>query len=387
MEVEALRTSWKRAIGAMFRSSLQNRILVFAYPHPIRHIFHTFFCPPLQIIALGDTGEPFFSTTPGANRFVRLPATRIVLETDPSVAPEAAAALVTTRIPNISDIVPLEGIGTTRGGFETMFFEALKDAVKDIRSLRDRLQRKDASPQEVIADLPLWQRGQLLDSAAYLIERGHEPGMRVPGNALRLAKQVCTLEQQNHPAELMAASIAGGPWPERLTDEAPICVKCNRRESSWRRILRSEESSAPEVVCWRYKRPENFVPLCRYCVRYLKNWKSDERRRVLFGFGIWGLRFEAFYRWHLAVTNDMLPGDWERSLYPLWPATFGGNDWAAGSGAWCHVDMHPPAEVEHHPLHLDLFQQALKPSASLKPLISMLLSSLERDGVASVTVA
>ena len=53
-QIKLLTTPWQRAWGAMFRRSLGETVLVFVYPHPAERSFHTYFCPPLRIMALDD---------------------------------------------------------------------------------------------------------------------------------------------------------------------------------------------------------------------------------------------------------------------------------------------------------------------------------------------
>ena len=59
MRVHFIVNSGQRALGAMFTRSLNDEILVFFYPKSARRTFHTFFCPPIKIIALDEEGERF----------------------------------------------------------------------------------------------------------------------------------------------------------------------------------------------------------------------------------------------------------------------------------------------------------------------------------------
>ncbi|MGD8752268.1 MAG: hypothetical protein PVG14_12635, partial [Anaerolineales bacterium] len=60
MNVKKLTNPYQRAWGAMFRSCLGEIALAFVYPSIAPRIFHTFFCPPLRIIALSGEGEVLF---------------------------------------------------------------------------------------------------------------------------------------------------------------------------------------------------------------------------------------------------------------------------------------------------------------------------------------
>ena len=80
---------------------------------------------------------------------------------------------------------------------------------------------------------------------------------------------------------------------------------------------------------WRYDIPENHVPLCRTCAAYA--WPEDDDVRVLWGRAVWGVRFDAWERLHLAFARGEFPR-WDREVTPLWPPAFGGEDWASGKG-------------------------------------------------------
>jgi uncharacterized membrane protein (UPF0127 family) len=83
MNVKQLVTPWQRSIGAMFRKRLGETVLLFAYPHPAPRWFHTFFCPPLRIIALDDAGEILFDQVKQSGQIVRLPVSSLIIEADP----------------------------------------------------------------------------------------------------------------------------------------------------------------------------------------------------------------------------------------------------------------------------------------------------------------
>lgn len=83
MQVEIMRSVWQRARGAMFASSLEGRVLVFPYRQAGKRLFHTFFCPPLHIVALNDEMNVSFDRVVPPNRFVCIPHAKIVVEADP----------------------------------------------------------------------------------------------------------------------------------------------------------------------------------------------------------------------------------------------------------------------------------------------------------------
>src|SRR5512133_1853717 len=83
MRVQFLVDSGQRSTGAMFTHSLQDELLVFLYPIATRHLFHTFFCPSLRMVALDENGLTLFDQVIQPNHFVRLPASQIILECSP----------------------------------------------------------------------------------------------------------------------------------------------------------------------------------------------------------------------------------------------------------------------------------------------------------------
>lgn len=78
-----------RAKGAMFRRELDDDVLVFVYRKPGKRTFHTWFCPPLHIVALDADGRVIFDQVfaGGQGQFVPLPAdTQIVVEASPDTS-------------------------------------------------------------------------------------------------------------------------------------------------------------------------------------------------------------------------------------------------------------------------------------------------------------
>jgi hypothetical protein len=84
MNVKHLTTPWQRSRGAMFQNRLGETVLLFAYPLAAPRLFHTFFCPPLRVIALDDDGEILFDQIKQPGEFFRLPAVHLIIEADPA---------------------------------------------------------------------------------------------------------------------------------------------------------------------------------------------------------------------------------------------------------------------------------------------------------------
>jgi len=80
-----LKTPWEKFLGAMFRRTLGSEVLVFSYEHPAERLFHTFFCPPLRILAVTDDGVSLADGVRQPGKFVRLPLTRLVVECSPQL--------------------------------------------------------------------------------------------------------------------------------------------------------------------------------------------------------------------------------------------------------------------------------------------------------------
>lgn len=348
MYVEVLDGSWERARGAAFRPSLEGRILVFVYPRAVRHLFHTFFCPPLRITPLDDRGHPICSLVRDSGAFVRLPASRVVLETAPEVTPAQALDVVRRRCPEVLT-TSTAGSANESVFYDTtrLFFLALLDPMRELRSFKERLlnESNGIDEQQLLQSLPLWQQGRLLESAVLVVENPDVPGTTVSATSFRLARQICSLVPSGRREEIVAAGIAGGPWPDELQN--PLCLKC-LQACTWRRILHPHDT-VPADVRWRYERPENAVPLCRRCIGTV-DWNETEHRRFL-GLGLWGQRFGALLQWHEAAVTGTLPSNWDRIDYPLWPKQYGGDTWPTGSGAAQHVDMRSPAEIERRRIH------------------------------------
>ncbi len=210
---------------------------------------------------------------------------------------------------------------------DRLTFAVLSDSLAEIRRVTARCGRKE--PLNILLlrqHFTVWERGVLLNAACFLLDFPRV-SIDIPNRAFVIAQRVVSTEFANGWAdELVAASMGGAPWRTQFIAE---CLHC-RRPATWRPIVSSPEDLPPEF-CWRYDRPENHVPLCRRCIARLAYREPAARLDLVSA--LWGARFEAFYRWHKAFTGGLLPENWDRSLYPLWPAEFGGATWAAGSGA------------------------------------------------------
>ena len=90
MEPEGIRVRhltgrFEQALGVMFRRDIGREVFVFVYRRAARRLFHTFFCPPLRVLALADDGRVLADVRPGRARFVPLPETRLIVECSPAL--------------------------------------------------------------------------------------------------------------------------------------------------------------------------------------------------------------------------------------------------------------------------------------------------------------
>jgi hypothetical protein len=350
MRIKNLTTPWQRSLGAMFYRYLGDTLLLFAYPHPAPRLFHTYFCPSLRIIALGDDGESLFDQVVSPGQFVRLPASCLILEADPDQ--DLSPALLRELAKNVPKVRAAMGVWDVNASIDRLLFALIKEAVADMRRVHEaHARRGEVQPDVLREKFAPWERGQLTNSASFLQEFAHLCDL--PETALHLSWQVLDAEM-DYLAEITAASVAGVPWQG---DFAIQCLRCANPKASWRPVLDSPPGLAPESA-WRYERPENHVPLCRRCAPWLK-WGEREDLRLDLAQGLWGQRFAAFWSWHQAALRGVFPDSWDRETHPLWPQTFGGDTWETGSGAFEHADPRPPEGVCQTRSHPDVLNRIL----------------------------
>jgi len=272
VRVHFIVTSMQRALGAMLSSSLNDEMLVFFYPENAPRPFHTFFCPPIKMIALDADGQVVFEETVTKWRFVHLPACKIVIETGPVVEYRPYMDTILSYQPSFSQY------GAVESGVDlhALLFALLSDAVADIRRIREA-HGYDVCPEVQRNRFAPWERGRMLSSAGFLLD--FSGAVSLPQGAVRLSREVLKVEAP-HMDELLAASVAGIPWRH----EFPItCMRCGKR-GSWRAVL-SPSQHTPLEAAWRYQRQENAVPLCHHCADTL-NFLRDETVRIDL---VWGL--------------------------------------------------------------------------------------------------
>ena len=341
-----LTSPWARARGAMFRGKLDEKFLVFIYPHAAPRLFHTFFCSPLRIFAMNKQGEIVYDQVASPNRFIRIPVSCIIVESDSDV-----------ELPPVSELRRLgQEMTPSRGAWDestslgSLFFALMAQAVADVRRVHEVHYRSGCVQAEILREkFAPWERGQIVGSAGFIL--GNLDAYQLPQNAVSLSKQLLHIEQPQM-EELLAASVAGVPWKG---DFSNACFRCGKG-GSWRPAI-LPFSDIPDLS-WRYERPENAVPLCHKCAARLK-WNHQEDVRIDLAWGLWGPRFEAFWKWHTATLKNRLPADWDKLDYPLWPVQFGGSTWENGSGAEMHAEPRPPQGVQLSNMHRDALARGL----------------------------
>jgi len=369
-----LTSSWGRSIGAMFQRRLSEP-LVFGYPFAASRLFHTFFCPPLRIVAYDgcqernhfDHLEKVFDRLVPPWRFVRIPKALFIVEVNPgdNLPEEAVKVLFENRAKHSLSQGPDAGAWEASVSLNHLLFALFAHSVADMRRVYEAHQKvvttnvstalnTSVSPvvdlQVLKGRFPVWQRGRIADSAGFLMDFAGV--YDIPRPAFSLARQVLQAETP-FLDEILAAGIAGVPWQKDFANE---CLRCGR-PASWRPAL-SAPSGMPLEAAWRYLRPENAVPICHKCATRL-DWNHSESVRLDAVWGLWGMRFEAFLQWHRAWQDNKLPLLWDRCEYPLWPKEFGGDAWADGSGAMKDADPRPPRGVRRLKRHKDALVRAL----------------------------
>jgi hypothetical protein len=344
MQLHFLITSQQRAMGAIFFDNMNENVLAFVYPTNAARTFHTFFCPPLRIVALSADGQVLFDQVIGPWKFVRLPECRYVIETGPRVDYRPFMDTILTLSPEL----PQVGTIDVNTRFDSLLFALLAEAVADIRRIRE-VHQGVVRPEIQRRKFEAWERGQIVSSAGFILDFSR--AWNLPDGAVKLSYSVLQVEEP-YLDELVAASVGGIPWRHEFPN---ACMRCGK-PGSWRPIL-NPTPDAPVEILWRYQRPENAIPICHHCTETLDLLRNESLQLDLV-WGLWGPRFEAFWQWHRAMKNNHLP-DWDPYAFPLWPREFGGQTWETGSGALNHARPRPPHDITRNEHHLSALRRAL----------------------------
>jgi hypothetical protein len=361
MKYQWMNTSLKRLIGAQFNKNLNGEVLVFRYPYPAARVFHTMWCPPLRIVVLSSSSidsEVLFDRIVKPWHFIQLPAGELILEMDPdtdyrTVLPEITQ---TSRImPVISNDLPVGGTDSSIS-MTHMLFAMFADALSDLRSVKSTCMNEKGllDPNKLVARYEPWERGQILASAGFVLDFSPDAKWTLPRGVIPLSADLVKYESE-YADDLLAASQ--GAVPSWRTNLKAVCLGCGGG-GSWRSVLPTDPG-LPVEISWRLLRPENNIPLCNRCAARFKVAKKPNIRYEL-GSSFWGARFEALEKWHQAVLGGYgkLPKDWNKGTHPLWPATYGGETWEAGSGAVMYIEPLWPFNVERAPDQINFLKHA-----------------------------
>ena len=345
MQTQFLITSSQRAIGAMFMRDLSRDILAFIYPTSEVRMFHTFFCPPLRIVALSAEGQVLFDEVITKWRFVKLPACSTIIETGPEVDYRVHVNTILSIAPTLPQLGAIDA-GTR---MDSLLFAVLAEAVADIRRIREAHQG-EVRPEIQRKKFEAWERGQIVSSAGFILD--FSGAWNLPDGAVKLSYSVLKAEEP-YLDEIVAASVAGVPWRHEFPN---ACMRCGK-PASWRPIL-GPAPATPVEIAWRYTRPENAIPICHHCTETL-GLLRNESLQIDLVWGLWGPRFEALWQWHRALKNHRLPEDWDPCAFPLWPGEYGGEEWATGSSALQDAEPRPPHNIARSDQHMEALRRAL----------------------------
>jgi hypothetical protein len=182
---------------------------------------------------------------------------------------------------------------------DDILFQMLVDAVEEVRHLRDSptiCWDGQIIPNALRERMPPWQRGQIVNSAAFIRELNLQGKWSIPRGALDISKQILSAEAV-YLDDLQAASLAGIPWRGTFDARLEACVRCGSA-ASWHFVLKVPPNM-PVEIAWRLARPENAVPICHRCT-HITNFERREDIRFDLAWGLWAARFEALHRWYLA---------------------------------------------------------------------------------------
>ena len=200
---------------------------------------------------------------------------------------------------------------------------------------------------------PVTHRARALSAAMFLADD-------IPA-ARRVARRLLASFRDDEAEELLLLNRYGDyPWREALADRhLAVCYRCGREgAATWRQVF-SPPDTLPAAYRWRYDIPENHVPLCRVCADYaFPTGEESEEIRRLWGRAVWAVRFGAWERLHRALARGAIPR-WDKEASPLWPPTFGGEDWASGKGVLL-LRYPRPYSVKRLSIHRDAARALLE---------------------------
>jgi len=247
-------------------------------------------------------------------------------------------------------------------------FDLMRHVVESSTICRDG----HLSPEALHVHIPVWERGQIINSAAYIKEMSVNGKWAIPRGVKDISRQILAAEA-TYQEELEAASLAGVPWRETFNPRQKQCMRCGGK-SSWRFVLKPPPNM-PLEIAWRLSRPENAVPICRRCSDTIKIEKDEIRYDL--AWGLWAGRFEALHRWYIAVQENQLPQNWNKADYPLWPKEFGGLTWGEGSGSFICSEPRSARGIKRRQIHFAALNRAMGMATKRREEIGEYFSALQ----------
>ena len=214
MRLHFLTDSVQRALGTMLMRDLKEDVLAFIYPTSAVRTYHTFFCPPLRIVAMNAKGEILFEEVISKWRFVKLPACQYVIETSPKVNYRPFIPTILKVAPDL----PQTGALDASLRMDSLLFALLAEAVSDIRRLRET-HRGEVRPEIQRKKFEVWERGQIVSSAGFLLDFSR--AWNLPDGAVRLSHAVLEAEEP-----YLEELVGLPPWPVFPGDTSSLMTAC-----------------------------------------------------------------------------------------------------------------------------------------------------------------
>ena len=109
-----------------------------------------------------------------------------------------------------------------------VLLRCLVDSVDQMRHVVESstiCQDRQINPEALHAHIPVWERGQMVNSAGFIKEMSIGGKWSIPRGAIVIAKQILAAEAA-YQDELEAASLAGVPWRETFYPSQKHCMRC-----------------------------------------------------------------------------------------------------------------------------------------------------------------
>lgn len=361
---------------------IAGQFYAFIYAFEAKRTFQTLRCPSIRIMAFSERGEKIFDKVITGLKFVKIPPTRLVIESHPDT--DISALVEDIQRLGVSEWVEawhrkrmhVDGGTTNKDDGDvlyTLFREVLVNTAEDMKLGIDAMGGK----YDKSSGIGIHRRAQMIDAAAYLLGVVDEVPFTIPPQAIEIANDILEHEKSRLIHEVRAAAIAGLPW---MATRQGLCCLCNGL--AWYRPV-IEDPELPEEVAWRLQRPENHVLVCSPCFNSLVRSLDHKKLLLAFAHLTWGVRFIALRKWYQGFTNDLLPPEWNMDDYPLWPKEYGGPTWMTGSGALQHCaprwNLYPNLHPEHQVFHDTIWTTSNRPRSNTIRQFFVVMDDVYKD--------